>query len=40
LLLTYGDISSVRRIVAYSIIKLIEENPEFLEKLKCPPVPL
>ncbi|XP_068484124.1 topless-related protein 1-like isoform X1 [Phaseolus vulgaris] len=33
---TYGETNSVRRIVADSIMKLIEGNPEFHEKLKCP----
>ncbi|KAK7352684.1 hypothetical protein VNO80_18112 [Phaseolus coccineus] len=33
---TYGDTNSVRKIVADSIMKLIEGNPEFHEKLKCP----
>lgn len=33
---TYGDTDSVRKIVADDIKKVIEANPVFHEKLKCP----
>jgi len=37
LLLTYGDINSVTRMVADTVVILIEKNPEFHGKLRCPP---